>query len=90
MLDIKGGSGRRIIKSLCATLYYIQGMMPYCYYDSNVAMARGVCALESSCYESNHTHELMMCKRDAKLMILMSAYYVKLYSHALDHSCNKY
>ena len=42
------GSGRRIMKSLL--VLYTQGMRPCCYYNSNVAMARGVCALESSCF----------------------------------------
>ena len=55
MLDIKTGSGRWVMKSLlvyCAALLHTQGTrleaILYCYYNSNVAMVRGVCALESS------------------------------------------
>ena len=47
MLDIKTGSGCQVISHI--SLLYTQGTRPYCYYNSNIAMAHGVCALESSC-----------------------------------------
>ena len=64
MLDVKIGKGRRVIKSISrhyAELQLTQGTrlsIPHCYYNGNVAMVHGVCALESSSYYYYQLHPI--------------------------------